>query len=188
MRNLKKTSLLILLGLIIFTACNDENATSHKESKKNDSFQNGTLTSLEGTVWMHHPHTDIESYNWLNLIHRPMYPYYIELGGSYPAKLSFTKDRIFDGSKYLEEGGNCYSYLYDYPKVAIIRQPIPCGCPDPLSLNKNTDCPCPTYYGSLRDWGFIGYVNETVDTMFIKQYMYNDPDYLLRDVVLIRVK
>ena len=58
MCNLKNTlSFLILLGCVFFASCLDDNITS-PETKKNDKFQNGTLTSLEGTVCIHHPDID----------------------------------------------------------------------------------------------------------------------------------
>jgi len=180
---------LILLGCVFFASCLDDNVTS-PETKKNDKFQNGTLTSLEGTVWIHHPDTDPESYNWVHLVFSPIKGYET-IGGVYPAEITFTKDRILDGTVVLETQRQYYTY--EYPKV-LLTPDYHCVCPNPMSYNKNTECMCyeiTGYWGGLR-FGFLGYVNETCDTMKLRRYdHYNDSnktEYLYKDVVLIRIK
>ena len=195
MCNLKYTlSFLILVGLIFFTSCNDADVTNSAASKKNDKFLNGPLTSLEGTVWIHHPDTDIESANWFNIQQSPINFSYEEeynIDRSVPVKLSFTKDRIFDGGKCLFTT-QVYSYLYEYPKVLVsqrYQKPGFCECPNPMLFNYTSDCQCMVGIG-LRD-GFVGYVNETGDTMNLRRHHYNssyDTLVLHRDVVLIRIK
>jgi len=191
MCNLKYTiSFLILCGLIIFASCNDADVSTPDASKKNDKFLNGPLTSLEGTVWIHHPDTDPESNNWLNVMQRSGTSYFEEYYGNNPAEISFTKDRIFDGTDEFAVRQQHF-YLYDYPKVVISRSPDPeklgnCECPGVMSFNKNLECQC----GRLYYFGFIGYINETGDTMNLRRYIHNQnsPERLERDVVLIRIK
>jgi len=59
---------LILVGTLL-VACNDESDNVITSSKFGDDFQ--SLTSLEGTVWVHHPDTDPQGQNWFNLGHSP---------------------------------------------------------------------------------------------------------------------
>jgi len=185
MKYLKITNLfLILLGCVFLASCLDDNVTS-PETKKNDKFQNGTQTSLEGTVWVHHPDTDPESTNWFNFYQNPSLPGFSTYYDDAPAKLSFTSDRILDGGDILENLQRYY-YTYDYPKVLVsmrLVQPDYCICPNPMSFTKTTECKCHNLW-------FIGNVNETGDTMNLRHHRWdtNGVEVLYRDVVLIRVK
>jgi len=59
----------IVVFFFLFIGCEDN--TMQPTKKSTDQLQ--APTSLEGTVWEHHPDTDPESYNWLNLGLKPEY-------------------------------------------------------------------------------------------------------------------
>jgi len=188
MCNLKYTlSFLILCGLIIFASCNDADVSTPDASKKNDKFLNGPLTSLEGTVWIHHPDTDPESQNWFNLFHSPKFfeppdsiltkfPDYYPWKQGDTAKLLFTVDRIFDGTKRFDLT-EPYYYIYSYPKIVVSKY-CHCKCSSPLSFSENYDCEC----GATM---YVGHINE--NTMILHEYS-PDAEILYREVVLIRIK
>ena len=132
-----------------------------------------TITdSLNGTKWIHHPNTpSIVPSGSLTGI--PV-PGYLMLGQDSNTVLSFTNDRIFDGTVLME--GQTFYYKYNNPDIRISIYGH-CQCPDFWNITPG-QCRCGG--GSLRYTGSI-----EKDTM--KLYMVYEQG-LEREVWLVRIK
>ena len=114
-----KTTGMLLLStiflLLFFTACADnDDVTTTKKSKDNPQG----ASSLEGTVWVHHPDTDPDSQNWFNLHHSPNTKGY---DISYPVEIYFLANGIISEptADVLPMGKQHYYYSYAEPYVTI---------------------------------------------------------------------
>jgi hypothetical protein len=118
MKHLKIFLIPILIGTLLI-ACNESDVVT-KTNKPNDHFQN--LTSLEGTVWVHHPDTDPESENWFNIWHNPKIGADTVDDFSYPAEISFLANGVVNeptSDEKLKTPHPPYYYSYDEPYITV---------------------------------------------------------------------
>ncbi|MCL2039126.1 MAG: hypothetical protein FWG85_01705 [Bacteroidetes bacterium] len=115
----------VALMSILLLACEDsDNATKVKEK---ETLQ--TLSSLEGTEWVHHPDTDPESINWFNNSHNP------KNGAVMPdtVVIKFLENGRIDEPSF-PYSAQYYDYSYTDPYVSIVLS-FNADRPDPSDFN-----------------------------------------------------
>ena len=190
----KLLSCIIVFAFFFLSACEDN--TMQPPKKQADQLQ--SPTSLEGTVWVHHPDTDPESLNWFLTDFMPACrtDQFLWPNGFNP-EIYLTADRMHYHSirdQYIEgitvKKGNGWNYwqpmMYNYNgtqiRVAIFDQ---CTC----TAITFQDCTCPTL--PLPILRFVRNLSDDGNTMYLYLRETSDGIYLYgrdRDVVLIRVR
>jgi len=213
MKLLSQTLAVGLIAILLVGCLDNDNATKVKEK---ENLQG--LSSLEGTVWVHHPDTDtsLQSNGWFHLGHNPSRQWdgKDDNNSSYPIEISFLADgKIFEPqSIWLQPIGVQY-YIYDYtePYITIV---LDIGindcksvaewqkkynmrlCPltiddykcDPLKCNPINN---PSAYCECASYyWFLGKVYG--DTMHLQKILISQipgqDDWIYRDIYLIRTK
>ena len=117
MKLLSQTLAAGLIAILLVGCLDNDNATKVKEK---ENLQG--LSSLEGTVWVHHPDTDPEAYNWFNLYHSPSLYTEKKLGHdvSYPVEISFLENgKIYEPTDSFHFQYYYYSYTEPYVTIGM---------------------------------------------------------------------
>ena len=129
MKHLLYTPLIVVFLLI---GCQDDPAPP----KQKPTDQPQTPTSLEGTVWVHHPDTDTNGFNWFNLGQNPKHhSCNCPIGHKIQTediKITFGENDINDnigviGRNTFSKGSQIYLYGYEAPYIRIFRTYLPEG-------------------------------------------------------------
>ena len=208
MKSILKSLAVGLIAILLVGCLDNDNATKVKEK---ENLQG--LSSLEGTVWVHHPDTDtsVQSVNWFNLGHNPARTWHRKDDdtSSFPIEISFLADgKIYEPSPLWTYGIPLQYYYYSYtaPYVAIIMhdgsgetsvtewQKKYNICPvtiDEFRCDKSK-CKNPRkdYQDCASSYWFLGKVYG--DTMHLQKILISQipgqDDWIYRDIYLIRTK
>ena len=208
MKKLVSFLLIVLIGTTFVACDNNDNVT---QAVKNDNLQQSN--PLAGTVWVHHPDTDPDSWDWLNLIYSPNFSQHSNVPNPwippslvYPLEVTFHEDgTIRHPFDYLDN----YSYLCEGSDIWIIYN-FALGGESVLERRKHNLCPvtfdnpycstnCQQNYHTPSDRGndcatgiyrFLGKLNGTQDTMYLRKYWCDEDGELIieRDVCLIKIR
>ena len=124
MKHLLYTPLIVVFLLI---GCQDDPAPQ----KQKPTDQPQTPTSLEGSVWVHHPDTDTNSNNWFNVGHNFgnfKYNPHPLINSIDDLKITFNRHNITDNidfiartSPNMDNNSDHYLYGYNPPYIRIFR-------------------------------------------------------------------
>ena len=134
-----------------FIACNNDDDVTKSPQKPTEELQ--APSSLEGTVWVHHPDTDSDinaPIKWFHLMHDSQrcemdgYEMLKKFHADSIVKISFLKERIVDNidSVIVMNGwGFCQFYYYSYtkPYISIFMTVKPSSYKEQQALYNN--CP-----------------------------------------------